>query len=127
MKKQYRVKKSEEIEKIIKEKNYKSNPYITLYKKENTETGHFRYAISVGKKIGNAVERNRIKRLITAVIDNLDIDLDSSTDVFIIARVAIKDLSYLELRKQLEYLFRKQKLIKGEKKWLIFSIGIDIN
>jgi RNase P protein component len=41
--------------------------------------------------------------------------LDSSTDVFIIARVAIKDLSYLELRKQLEYLFRKQKLIKGEK------------
>ena len=115
MKKQYRVKKSEEIEKIIKEKNYKSNPYITLYKKENTETGHFRYAISVGKKIGNAVERNRIKRLITAVIDNLDIDLDSSTDVFIIARVAIMDLSYLELRKQLEYLFRKQKLIKGEK------------
>ena len=87
MKKQYRVKKSEEIEKIIKEKNYKSNPYITLYKKENTETGHFRYAISVGKKIGNAVERNRIKRLITAVIDNLNIDLDSSTDVFIIARV----------------------------------------
>ena len=40
MKKQYRVKKSEEIEKIIKEKNYKSNPYITLYKKENTETAH---------------------------------------------------------------------------------------
>jgi ribonuclease P protein component len=115
MKKQYRVKKSEEIEKIIKEKNYKSNPYLTLYNRNNTETGHLRYAIRVGKKIGNAVERNRIKRHITAVIDNMSIDLDSSTDVFIIARVQIKELSYGEIKKQLEYLFRKQKLIKGEK------------
>lgn len=115
MKKQYRVKKSQEIESIIKAKNYCSNPYITLYKKKNSETGHFRYAISVGKKLGNAVERNRIKRLITAVIDNLNIDLDSSTDVFIIARIPIKDLSYDMIYKQLEYLFKKQRLLKGEK------------
>jgi len=115
MKKQYRVKKSKEIENIIKEKNFKSNPYLILYKKKNSETGHFRYAISVGKKLGNAVERNRIKRLITAVIDNLNIDLDSSTDVFIIARVPIKELSYDMIYKQLEYLFKKQRLLKGEK------------
>ena len=115
MKKQYRVKKSEEIENIIKEKNFKSNPYLTLYKKNNTETGHFRYAISVGKKIGNAVERNRCKRLITAVIDNLNINLESSYDIFIIARPKIKELSYSELYKQIEYLFKKHKLLKGEK------------
>ena len=115
MKKQYPVKKTQEIEKIIKEKKYCSNPYLTIYKKKNSETGHFRYAISVGKKIGNAVERNRTKRRITAVIDILPIDLDSSTDIFIIARPAIKDISYEELVKQLEYLFRKQKLLKGEK------------
>lgn len=115
MKKQYRVKKSQEIEKIIKEKKFSSNPYLTIYKRKNSETGHFRYAISVGKKIGNAVERNRTKRLITAVIDHLNIDLDSSTDVFIIARVPIKELSYDMLYKQLEYLFKKQRLLKGEK------------
>ena len=115
MKKQYRVKKSQEIELILKEKHFSKNKYFSLYQRRNPETIHFRYAISVGKKIGNAVERNRIKRLITAVIDNLNIDLDSSTDVFIIARVQIKELSYSELKKQLEYLFRKQKLIKGEK------------
>ena len=115
MQKQYRVKKSKEIESIIKAKNYCSNPYITLYKKKNSETGHFRYAISVGKKIGNAVERNRSKRLITAVIDNLNINLDLSYDVFLIARPKIKELSYDMLYKQLEYLFSKQKLLKGEK------------
>lgn len=114
MQKQYRVKKSKEIELIIKEKNFKSCPYITIYKKKS-ETGHFRYAISVGKKIGNAVERNRSKRLITAVIDNLNINLDLSYDVFLIARPKIKELSYDMLYKQLEYLFSKQKLLKGEK------------
>ena len=114
MKKQYRVKKSKEIELILKEKNFKSNPFMTIYKKK-TETGHFRYAISVGKKIGNAVERNRCKRLITAVIDNLNINLESSYDSFIIARPKIKELSYSELYKQIEYLFKKHKLLKGEK------------
>lgn len=114
MQKQYRVKKSKEIESIIKEKNFKSSPYITIYKKKS-ETGHFRYAISVGKKIGNAVCRNRSKRLITAVIDNLNINLDLSYDVFLIARPKIKELSYDMLYKQLEYLFSKQKLLKGEK------------
>ena len=114
MKKQYRVKKSKEIELILKEKNFKSNPFMTIYKKK-TETGHFRYAISVGKKIGNAVERNRCKRLITAVIDNLNINLESSYDIFIIARPKIKELSYSELYKQIEYLFKKHKLLKGEK------------
>ena len=114
MNKQYRVKNSKEIELIIKEKNFKSNPYLTIYKKKS-ETGHFRYAISVGKKIGNAVERNRCKRLITAVIDNLNINLESSYDIFIIARPKIKELSYDLIYKQLEYLFNKQKLLKGEK------------
>ena len=114
MQKQYRVKKSREIELILKEKNFKSNPFMTIYKKK-TETGHFRYAISVGKKIGNAVERNRCKRLITAVIDNLNINLESSYDIFIIARPKIKELSYSELYKQIEYLFKKHKLLKGEK------------
>ena len=31
MKKQYRVKKSNEIEEIIKEKKYASNPYFSVY------------------------------------------------------------------------------------------------
>ncbi len=50
MKKEYRVKKSREIEEILKRKRFSSNPYFILYVKEQCETGHFRYAMSVGKK-----------------------------------------------------------------------------
>ena len=114
MKKINIVKESKDFQKIIKNNKSFRTKYFYIYK-QNHEENIYHFGLSVGKKIGNAVERNRIKRLITAVIDNLNIDLDSSTDVFIIARVQIKELSYSELKKQLEYLFRKQKLIKGEK------------
>ena len=115
MNKQYRVKKSNEIEKILKEKKFSSNSYFSVYKRNKPETSHFRYAISVGKKLGNAVIRNKLKRQIRAVINELNIDLNRNTDVFIIAKVKILDISYQEMLKQLEYLFNKQKLIKGEK------------
>lgn len=115
MKKQYRVKKSNEIESILKEKHYFSNMYFSVYKRKNPETSHFRYAISVGKKIGNAVTRNRVKRQIRAIVDTMNLKIEQNTDVFIIAKGKILDLSYQEMQTQLEYLFKKQKLIKGEK------------
>ena len=51
MKKAYRVKKSQEIEQILKEKKYRSSTAFSIYQKKQTETIHVRYAISVGKKL----------------------------------------------------------------------------
>ncbi len=114
MKKQYRVKKSSEIEKILKAKNCYGNKYFTVYKKENDETNYFRYAISVGKKIGNAVIRNRVKRQIRAIIDNM-CDPLFNIDVFIVVKTNIHDIDFLEMQKQLKYLFKKLNIkIKGE-------------
>ncbi|MGM9969709.1 MAG: ribonuclease P protein component [Anaeroplasma sp.] len=111
MKKQYRVKKNKEIENILKEKKYSANGYYSLYIRKNPETSHFRYAISVGKKIGNAVIRNKTKRKVTAIIDNLNINLNQGIDVFIIVKPNILKIDFNEMKKQLEYLFKKQKLI----------------
>ena len=115
MKKQYRVKKNNEIELIIKEKKFYSNQFFTVYKRNNLETNHFRYAISVGKKIGNAVVRNKIKRQVTAIIDNLNINLNSNTDVFVIVRPKVKEIDFTKMKLQLEYLFNKQRLLQGDK------------
>ena len=112
MKKEYRVKKSTEIEKILSQRNCRSNQYFSVFIKDNSETSHFRYAISVGKKIGNAVRRNHFKRLITASLSNLNIKLDNKVDVFIIAKPSIINLEYNDIYKELKYLFLKHKLIK---------------
>ncbi len=114
MKKEYRVKKSKDIEDILHQKKYTSNSYFIIYVKEQCETCHFRYAMSVGKKIGNAVVRNRIKRQIRSIVDNEIIK--NGIDFFIIARPKVMQLSFEDLKKQLIFLLQKQKLlVKGEK------------
>lgn len=110
MKKQYRVKKSTEIESILKNRKYSSNQYFTVYKKNNLETSHFRYAMSVNKKIGKAVVRNRLKRQVRAIVRNLNI-IDN-TDVFIIVRNKVLDITFKEMTNELKTLFKKLKLIK---------------
>lgn len=116
MNKEYRVKKSAEIEDILKAKTSRSNQYFSVYKRINPETSHFRYAMSVGKKVGNAVTRNKYKRLISAVVASLNIKLESNVDVFIVARAKVTELGYHEIHKEIEYLFKKQNLLnQGEK------------
>lgn len=113
MKKEYRVKKSKEIEEILKRKKFSSNSYFIVYVKEQSETNHFRYAMSVGKKIGNAVVRNRIKRQIRAVMR--DLMVSDGVDLFIIARAKVQQASFKQLQSQLQILLQKQKLlVKGE-------------
>ncbi|MDE6242182.1 MAG: ribonuclease P protein component [Anaeroplasmataceae bacterium] len=120
MKKQYRVKKSKEIEEILKNHHFSSNPYFTIYIKEQHETNHFRYAMSVGKKIGNAVVRNHLKRQIRAVVRTFNVV--DTVDVFIVARGKVVNLEFQEIERELKHLFQKQKLlVKGEKNDSIFK------
>lgn len=106
MRKEYRVKRNEEIEAIIKHKKFYSNKYFVVYKKENSETSHVRYALSVGKKIGNAVLRNKVKRQIRSVVDSI-LDINQNLDVFIVVKSSILSIEYEQIIKQLIYLFNK--------------------
>ncbi len=112
MKKIYRVKKNNEIKDIIDNKKFFSNKYFTVYKMNNLKTTHFRYAINVGKKIGKAHIRNRIKRQITSIIDNLNININNNIDIFIIVRPSIINIDYSNMTKELKYLLKKQGILE---------------
>lgn len=110
MKKEYRVKKSSEIEMIIKKRQSKGNRYFVLYKNENHEVPHFRFAVSVSKKFGNAVKRNQMKRRVREIVANSDIN--NQYDLFIVVKNDAKSLDFKEIKSSLELLMKKQNVLR---------------
>ena len=114
MKKNYRIKKSEDIEKVIKNKNSVGNKNYIIYIMKNSEAKHFRLAMSVSKKLGNAVVRNHQKRLIKQVFNKHKEEL-LSYDIFVIARNNSINLTYDEVENNIVYLLKKNNVLSEEK------------
>jgi len=111
MQKCYRIKKSQEIEQVMKKGRSKANPYFIVYKYAKNDNDNFRIAISVGKKIGKAVERNKVKRYIRNVTTEHKHEMNPNHDYFVIARKGVKDLDYVTFKQNLEQLYKKMNII----------------
>ena len=102
MKKEFRVKRNEDFSKIIARKKSFANSCFIIYKDEN-QIGHGRVGISVSKKLGNAVTRNKIKRQLRMMIQEcFHFDI-------VIVRKNFLNHTYIENKKELEYLYKKVK------------------
>lgn len=73
-----------------------------------------RLGLSVSKKIGGAVERNRAKRIIRAAYDSLRPHLKTGNLIVISARGAIVGLKSSDLERELSAAFRKLELLLPE-------------
>ena len=108
MKKNEKKKKSRDFEKIIKNgKCIKDRYYIIHYLDNNL--GKDKFGISVSKKIGNAVFRNKYKRKIRAIIDNYKKVYINSKDYIIILRKEALNVDYQELEKSFFALMNRNK------------------
>ena len=79
-----RIKKNAEFNKVIEDGQLIKSDSLTLYFLKNS-LGFTRVGISIPKKSGKAVVRNKMKRQIRAIISK-DIPLDKSFDYILIAR-----------------------------------------
>ena len=99
MKKTDIIKSSREYTDIINtSKSLKGKNYSIYYR---VNDGKNRYGISIPKKTGKAVIRNKIKRRIKNIIDNNKNSMQSSYDYVIIVRKGILDLTYNDMEKEL--------------------------
>lgn len=105
MRKLYIVKESKDFDNIIKNNLFNKNKSFVVYYKENN-LKYNRYGISVSKKLGNAVFRNKYKRKIRSIIDNCKKDYNISKDYIIILRRGALDKKFKELKDDLESLIR---------------------
>ena len=71
MKKINILKNSRDFDRIIKNyKPYKYKDYIIYIERDTNDV--YKFGLSVGKKIGNAVNRNKVKRQLKAIISQKD-------------------------------------------------------
>lgn len=111
MKKKDTIKDSSDFDSIIKTAKKVSNDGFVIYYRKNN-LGKNRFGISVGKKLGNAVFRNKWKRRIRMITTNHMKKIESSgVDYVILLRKSGVELTYQQLEKRYLDLFNKLKEI----------------
>lgn len=108
MKKEYRILDSREFTEIIQHKQFISCGSLVLYYRDRKDKDYCRVGISVTKKLGNAVKRNKAKRQIRDICNKL-YKFDEKFDTIIIVRANYDTNSFSENIEVLTKLYNKVK------------------
>ena len=108
MRKELRIKKSQEFSEIMKNRRFYSSPVMTIYVKPKAQERN-RVGLSVGKKVGNAVMRNKVKRQLRMMVQET-YTFEENFDTIILVRDKFVEESYESNKKVLEMLLKKVKI-----------------
>ena len=90
-----------------------TNPALVIYVMKN-RAGICRIGITTSKKIGNAVERNRSKRVIRAAFRSVIKEIDGGYDIIFVARGRTKYTKSTELCGIMRKQFLSAGVIKND-------------
>lgn len=107
--KKYNIRKNSEFRAVYRRGKSFSNYLLVLYINRNNSDFN-RLGVSVSKKVGNSVTRNRIKRLIKECYRHNNEGIKKGYDLIFIARNSAKGKSYKDIEKSLINLFNKAGL-----------------
>lgn len=115
MNKRQRIKKNEEFQKVFKKGKSFANRQFVVYVLPKQQQQEFRVGLSVSKKVGNAVTRNRIKRYLRQSLLELKDDVRQNVDYVIIARHGAAALDFHETKKSLMHVMKIAKVLNINK------------
>ena len=100
-----RIKKYSEFQKVIAAENVKKTCFFVSYSLVN-DLGYSRFGISVPKKIGTAVIRNKIKRQVRSAIGQ-STNFEKSVDIVFIVRKNYQISEFAQIKSEIQQLLEK--------------------
>lgn len=117
MQKSYRLAKREDFNKVYRFGHSTANRQVVVYYKNQPNEVHFKLGISVSKKVGNAVVRNRMRRVIKEIIRHHASRIPKHIHLIIIVRKPSIEMDYHSLEKSIIHILKKSKLWDQGKRW----------
>ena len=99
------VKKHSDFDDIINNGHYKKNNGYIIYNKVN-EKEFTRWGLAVGKKIGDAHIRNKVKRQVREIVTANKKLFQNNKDYIIIVKKSVLDMDFDEMTRELVNLIK---------------------
>jgi ribonuclease P protein component len=91
-----RLSRSAEFERVYRQGRATANRHLVLYTFPNPQADRPRLGLSVSRKVGGAVERNRVKRLLREAFASAEGELTQGQDIVLVARPQARELAERE-------------------------------
>lgn len=108
--KEHRLKKNRQFNYIYRRGNAKHSKYISLIFIK-TKYKPFKIGFTVSKKIGKAVDRNKVKRRLKDIVRDYVPQLKEEYNYIVLARPGIADLEFSELKEIVKNIFIKADVL----------------
>jgi ribonuclease P protein component len=109
MRRKYRLRRNNDFQQVRQYGKFNASPLMVLAFLRN-ELDHSRFGFVVSKRLGKAVQRNKIKRRMREATRLRIPQIKPGFDLVLIARQPIREANYTEIEQSLQHLLKKSGL-----------------
>lgn len=97
-----RLKRRSEFQQVFQGGRKCVRPFLVVHLRLQTVPADTRLGLTVSRRVGNAVTRNRVKRRLREIFRHARPDIQPGYDIVVVARTSAADATYQELKQDFD-------------------------